>query len=92
MTGGVAFVCETQETLAARTQPQQVSVEPLSAADQQHVHALLEAHERLTGSRVARMLLRRDRGLSGFWRVGPAVPVAEGVAEVAEPVAQAVNQ
>jgi glutamate synthase (ferredoxin) len=90
MTGGVAFVCETQETLAARTQPQQVSVEPLSAADQQHVRVLLETHERLTGSRVARNLLRRDRGLSGFWRVGPAVTVAE-TAEVAE-VAQAVNQ
>jgi glutamate synthase domain-containing protein 3 len=89
MTGGVAYVCEGGRTLAARTMPKHVAVEPLTASDQQVVRALLETHERLTGSRVARTLLRRDRGLSGFWRVSPSAvtPVAD-----AAPVAQAVNQ
>jgi len=77
MTGGVAFVCDRRRTLVARTNPQHLVVESLTAADQKAVRHLLETHERLTGSRLARAILRHDRGLTTFKRVASAaVPAA----------------
>jgi glutamate synthase domain-containing protein 2/glutamate synthase domain-containing protein 3/glutamate synthase domain-containing protein 1 len=69
MTGGVAYVCDRKRTLVARTSPQHLDVQPLNAADQKIVGQLLETHERLTGSRLARTILRHDRGLTTFRRV-----------------------
>ena len=69
MTGGVAYVCDRRHTLVARTSPQHLAVEPLTASDQQVVRHLLETHERLTGSRLARAILRHDRSLTTFRRV-----------------------
>jgi len=90
MTGGVIYVAGSRESLAARTNPQQLAIDAPTPAEQKQLRELLETHERLTGSRVARSLLRFDRQLAGFCRVTPAV--AEVVAPLVdtEPVAQAV--
>jgi glutamate synthase (NADPH) large chain len=69
MTGGVAYVCDRKHALVAQVDPQHLRVEPLAAADHQTVVELLETHERLTGSRLARAILRHDRGLTMFKRV-----------------------
>jgi len=69
MTGGVAYVCDRRRTLVARSSPEHLAVEPLTVADQQIVSHLLETHERLTGSRMARAILRHDRSLTTFRRV-----------------------
>jgi len=66
MTGGIAFVSDRQRTLAARTHGDHTSVLLLTAAQQRFVHDLIETHERLTGSRVARAILRNDPALSTF--------------------------
>jgi glutamate synthase domain-containing protein 3 len=88
MTGGVAFVCDRRRTLVARTSAEHLVVEPLTASDQKLVRHLLETHERLTGSRLARAILRHDRGLTTFRRVASAAipvsvpqPVEDGLAE-----------
>jgi glutamate synthase domain-containing protein 3 len=92
MTGGVIYVAGNRESLAARINPQQLAIETPTVAEQKLLRELLETHERLTGSRVARSLLRFDRQLAGFCRIMPAtaaltLPLVE--TEV-EPVAQAV--
>jgi glutamate synthase domain-containing protein 3 len=87
MTGGIVYVAGSRESLAARTNPQQLAIDAPTLAEQKQLRELLETHERLTGSRVARSLLRFDRHLAGFCRVTPAEAVAP-LAET-EPVAQA---
>jgi glutamate synthase domain-containing protein 2/glutamate synthase domain-containing protein 3 len=72
MTGGVAYVSDRRRTVTGCVNPQQVSVEPLSAADRKIARELLETHERLTGSRLARAILRNDRELTTFKRVSAA--------------------
>jgi glutamate synthase domain-containing protein 2/glutamate synthase domain-containing protein 3 len=94
MTGGVIYVAGSRESLAARINPQQLSIDAATAAEQKLLRELLETHERLTGSRIARSLLRFDRHLAGFCRITSAVatviaPPVEVEVE-AEPVAQAV--
>jgi glutamate synthase domain-containing protein 3 len=83
MTGGVAYVCDRRRTLVARTNPQHLAVEPLSAPDQKIVRHLLETHERLTGSRLARAILRHDRGLTTFRRVA-SVSIPGAAAQATE--------
>jgi glutamate synthase domain-containing protein 3 len=92
MTGGAIYVAGNRETLAARTNPQQLEIEAPTAAEQKMLRELLETHERLTGSRIARSLLRFDRHLAGFCRITPAAnAVSTPLVETeAEPVAQAV--
>jgi glutamate synthase domain-containing protein 3 len=92
MTGGVIYVAGSRESLAARINPQQLSIEAPTAAEQKLLRDLLETHERLTGSRIARSLLRFDRHLAGFCRITSAVAtaLAPPVEVEAEPVAQAV--
>jgi len=85
MTGGVAYVCDRKRTLAVRTSPQHLTIETLSAADQRIVHDLLDAHERATGSRLARAILRHDRGLTLFKRVTPVDAAAPGAADEKPP-------
>jgi glutamate synthase (ferredoxin) len=80
MTGGVAYVCDRRRTLVERSNPQHLAVEPLTASDQKVVRHLLETHERLTGSRLARAILRHDRGLTTFRRVGSAA-LADSVSQ-----------
>ena len=89
MTGGVAYVCDRKHVLVERTAPQHVVVEPLTAADHRSVIELLETHERLTGSRLARAILRHDRGLTTFRRVvsaaaRPAFVDAPAIEEIDE--------
>jgi glutamate synthase domain-containing protein 3 len=83
MTGGVAYVSDRRRSLVSRLNPEQLSVEPLDAADQKVLRDLLETHERLTGSRVARAVLRHDRGFTTFKRVVAVAPPAQLV--MAEP-------
>jgi glutamate synthase (ferredoxin) len=92
MTGGVIYVAGNRETLAARTNPQQLDIEAPTAAEQKVLRELLETHERLTGSRIARSLLRFDRHLAGFCRITPAATAVSAplVETEPEPVAQAV--
>ncbi len=58
-------------------------------AEQKLLRELLETRERLTGSRVARALLRFDCHLAGFCRITPAVVslAAPIIEREAEPVA-----
>ena len=68
-----AGAAEPAVATPARVNGEKVSVEPLSAADQKLVRELIEAHERATGSRVARGVLRNDPQLSTFVAVrGPS--------------------
>jgi glutamate synthase domain-containing protein 3 len=92
MTGGVIYVAGNREALAGRINPQQLDIETPTAAEQKVLRELLEAHERLTGSRVARSLLRFDRHLAGFCRITPVLTaaIAPLVETEPEPVAQAV--
>ena len=62
--------------LTGRVNPQQLAVEPLSATDRKIVRELLETHERLTGSRLARAILRNDRELTTFKRVSARSMIA----------------
>jgi glutamate synthase domain-containing protein 3 len=69
MTGGVIYVVGGRESLSARINPQQLAIDAPTLVEQRLLRELLEAHERLTGSRIARSLLRFDRHLAGFCRV-----------------------
>ena len=90
MTGGVIYVAGNRETLATRINPQQLAIDAPTPAEQKLLRDLLEAHERLTGSRVARALLRFDRHLAGFCRITPTVAAIAAPLVEAEPVAEAV--
>jgi len=72
LTGGTVFVRAERGAVAARSNAGEVAVEALAPPDQALVRGLLEAHVRLTGSRVARSLLRNDPTLASFCRVTPA--------------------
>ncbi len=89
MTGGAAYVWVAPGEVAPRTHPEQLAIEVPSAAEQKFLRDLIETHERLTGSRLARAILRTDRLLASFCKVTPA-QVAAATTEVAE--AAAVNQ
>ena len=76
MTGGVAYVRDRKLSLVSRTDPRQLAVEALDAADLKIVRHLLETHERLTGSRLARNILRNDPELTTFKRVSSRSMIA----------------
>jgi glutamate synthase (ferredoxin) len=92
MTGGVAYVCDRKRTLAGRINPQHLSVEALTASDERVLRPLVELHERLTGSRLARTILRRDGAFTTFKRVVSvtAPPAASEVPLAAHEIAAAV--
>ena len=90
MTGGVIYVAGNRETLATRTHPQQLTIDAPTPAEQKVLRELLETHERLTGSRIARTLLRFDRHLAGFCRITPAPAVLAAPIVETEAVAEAV--
>jgi glutamate synthase (NADPH/NADH) large chain len=81
MTGGTAYLwCDVASKLPAIDR-QQFSADDLTAGDRALLRELLNTHERLTGSRAARAILRADRELSGFWRIAPRSAVHEPAAE-----------
>jgi glutamate synthase domain-containing protein 3 len=84
MTGGVAYVLDRRRTLAARINADLLAVEPLGPADRQILRPLLDAHERFTGSRAARAILRNDPALAAFVRVS-AVAAAASIDSSAAP-------
>jgi glutamate synthase (ferredoxin) len=90
MTGGVIYVVGNRESLGGRINPEQLAIDAPTVAEQKLLRELLEAHERLTGSRIARSLLRFDRRLAGFCRITPAVAAVIAPLVDADPVAQAV--
>jgi glutamate synthase (ferredoxin) len=92
LTGGVIYVAGNRESLAARLNARELAIDAPTPTEQKLLRDLLETHERLTGSRVARSLLRFDRQLAGFCRITPAIAVATApiVETELEPVAQAV--
>ncbi|MCG8457225.1 MAG: hypothetical protein MI919_13190, partial [Holophagales bacterium] len=58
MSGGRAYVLDTDQTMAGRINRSMVSAEPLSTReDKAELKALLERHAQLTGSEQARQLL-----------------------------------
>jgi glutamate synthase domain-containing protein 3 len=90
MTGGVAYILDRRRTLGDRLDPQLFAVESLDAIDRATLRDLLQTHERLTGSRQARVLLRNDSTLSSLVRVSPLVSGAAQVDEDDE--TRAVNE
>jgi glutamate synthase (NADPH/NADH) large chain len=58
MSGGVAYVLDEEHTFAERCNRASVALEALGADDSELVHGLLERHAALTGSAVAKRLLR----------------------------------
>ena len=59
MSGGVAYVLDEERTFAARCNRASVALEQLGIDDHELVRDLLERHAALTGSAVAKRLLRR---------------------------------
>jgi glutamate synthase (NADPH/NADH) large chain len=79
MTGGVAYVSDRRDVLRTRTNPERLAVETLTPTDQKILRDLLDAHERATGSRLARAIVRHDRNFSSFRRITPALAASAEV-------------
>jgi glutamate synthase domain-containing protein 3 len=92
MTGGIAFVSDRQRMLSERTNGDHMTVLPLTAAEQRFLRELIETHERLTGSRVARAILRNDPGLSTFVAVTSRQSSVISQQPVENPEERAVNE
>jgi glutamate synthase domain-containing protein 2/glutamate synthase domain-containing protein 1/glutamate synthase domain-containing protein 3 len=90
MTGGVVYLMVSRRQLVSRTHPQQLAIDVPTAVEQKFLRELLEAHERLTGSRVARTILRSQRHIGSFCKVTPVKPDVAVPIDLAEAVA--VNQ
>lgn len=58
MSGGVAYVLDTQGDFHRNCNLETFELEPLGATDEDDVRALIEKHQRLTGSTVAARLLK----------------------------------
>jgi len=65
MSGGIAYVLDEDGHFAERCNDATVALETPGSEDLEHIHALLERHAELTGSEVAKHLLRT-------WRRGAA--------------------
>ncbi len=87
MTGGVVYVYDARRVPAVPATAA-LAVGVPTASDLNMLRALLASHTRLTGSRLARAILRRDRHLSGFHRLAPR---AAGTSAVLGP-GRAVNE
>ena len=72
MSGGIAYVYDKGRSFGSRVNLEMVDVEPLSPSDVAQVHALVERHQRETGSAVASRLLQRwDAEVAEFVKVMP---------------------
>jgi glutamate synthase domain-containing protein 3 len=88
-TGGTVFVLGGRDAVAARIDQSDVAVQALTPTDHAVVRDLLEAHVRLTGSRVARSLLRNDPTFSSFSRVTPILHASRFEVQAVDAVANA---
>ncbi len=57
MSGGIAWVYDPDNCLAANCNPEMVDLDPLLAEDEEQITVLLRKHYQLTGSKVAQRLL-----------------------------------
>jgi len=87
MTGGVLYAWDPDARLA-ESLADPLALEALGASDLRVVLDLLKRHVRLTGSRLARAILRDERHLTAFRRLAPSA----GDARSARPDVQAVNE
>ena len=72
MSGGVAFVLDEDGRFPGRCNPELVGLEPVGGEDEQVLRALVEEHERRTGSALAARLLADWEGrLPRFVKVMP---------------------
>ncbi len=78
MTGGVVYVYDARRVPAVPATAALAVGVPV-ASDLNKLRALLATHMRLTGSRLARAILRRDRHLSGFHRLAPQAAVTSAL-------------
>jgi glutamate synthase (NADPH) large chain len=72
MTGGVVFACDSRRESISRTTAASLAVEVLTPSEVTMLRDLLSTHARLTGSRLARSILRQDPRLWSFRRIAPA--------------------
>ena len=73
MSGGVAYVYDPTEILAARLNTEMVDLEPLDDDDRARLQRLVLQHQRETGSSVAQRLLADwDHSLTEFVKVMPS--------------------
>jgi len=72
MSGGVAYVLDTDGTFKNRCNPELVDLEPLSEHDEAELHAMVSEHAERTGSAVARRLLTGwEQAVTTFVKVMP---------------------
>ena len=79
LTGGVVFALDRKRTLAARVNPQLVSVDALVASDRKYgARAARSARAAHWQARLARSILRNNPSLTAFVRLSPVtVPVEQ---------------
>ena len=72
MSGGIAFVWDTQKTFAGQCNAEMIDLDPLDTADIRLLRKMLEQHLQFTGSTVAAFILKDlDNQLSNFVKVFP---------------------
>jgi glutamate synthase (NADPH/NADH) large chain len=72
MSGGIAWVYNPDNTFADNCNKEMVDLDPLSEKDSEHIIALLKKHLSLTGSKVAKDLLKNwDDASTKFVKVFP---------------------
>jgi glutamate synthase domain-containing protein 3 len=72
MSGGVAYVLDTDATFKNRCNPELVDLESLTEHDEAELHAMVSEHAERTGSAVARRLLTGwEQAVTTFVKVMP---------------------
>jgi glutamate synthase (NADPH/NADH) large chain/glutamate synthase (ferredoxin) len=79
MSGGLAFVYDSHDTLLGRINPQMIGIERLNNEEEvSSLRQLVSAHAKVTGSPHAKELLGDwDKAISRFWKVVPHPPTPE---------------
>ena len=72
MSGGIAYVWDTQKTFAQQCNAEMIDLDPLDTHDADLLRKMLEQHVRFTGSTVAAFVLKDlDNQLTNFVKVFP---------------------
>ncbi len=72
MSGGVAYVWDTQKNFASQCNTEMIDLDPLDAVDVRELTAMLEKHHALTGSTLAQFVLSDlDNQIGNFIKVFP---------------------
>jgi len=72
MSGGVAYVWDTQKNFASQCNTEMIDLDPLDAVDVRELTAMLEKHQALTGSTLAQFVLSDlDNQIGNFIKVFP---------------------